>query len=59
MWWPDDRAWFVSTEIDFMWTYVAGSRECVDDVLGDSVLEALPSAPHHRFTYDSDEINTD
>ena len=59
MWWPDDRAWFVSTEIDFMWTYVAGSRQCIDDVLADPVLEVLPSRANHRLAFDSDQINID
>jgi hypothetical protein len=32
-WWPDDRSWFVGTEIDDPWTYVAGSRALVGEVL--------------------------
>src|SRR3954466_10197155 len=24
MWWPEDHAWFVSTEVDHAWTYVGG-----------------------------------
>lgn len=32
-WWPADRAWFVGTDIDHPWTYVAGSRLLVDRVL--------------------------
>jgi hypothetical protein len=31
--WPDDRAWCVATEIDFTWTYLGGTRECVNTVL--------------------------
>jgi hypothetical protein len=42
-WWPDDRAWCVVTEIDFTWTYVGGSVACVDQILGDPELEALPT----------------
>ena len=28
MWWPDDRAWFVSTQVDYAWTYIGGAQEC-------------------------------
>ncbi len=40
-WWPDDESWFVGTEIDYPWTYVAGPTELVDAVLADSELEAV------------------
>ena len=52
VWWPDDRAWFVATEIDLAWTYVAGSAPAVDAVLADGGLEALPAGPTDHFTYD-------
>ncbi len=26
LWWPDDRAWCVATEIDLAWTYVGDQR---------------------------------
>jgi hypothetical protein len=32
LWWPEDRAWVVATEVDFRWTYVGG-REAVVDAL--------------------------
>jgi hypothetical protein len=41
LWWPDDRAWFVGTDVEATSTYVGGSRACVDALLGDDVLEAL------------------
>jgi hypothetical protein len=40
-WWPDDRAWFVGTEIDFPWTYLGGSRRLIDAVSADSRIESL------------------
>jgi hypothetical protein len=27
LWWPDDRSWFVATDVDFWCNYVAGSQE--------------------------------
>lgn len=57
LWWPEDRAWCVSTEIDFRWTYVAGTLPCIEDVLADDRLEALITEPDHRGDYLSDIIN--
>lgn len=45
LWWPDDRAWCVVTEIDFTWSYVGGSLACIEHILGDSELEAIPTHP--------------
>jgi len=43
LWWPDDRSWFVATEIDFQWSYVGGSSACIEEILSDPELEALPT----------------
>jgi hypothetical protein len=32
VWWPDDRAWLVHTEIDYHSTYVGGSRGLVEEL---------------------------
>jgi hypothetical protein len=42
LWWPDDRAWCVASEIDFCSTYVGGSPALIERVLGDDRLEAIP-----------------
>jgi hypothetical protein len=57
IWWPDDRAWCVATEVDFDWTYVGGSNECIAAVLGHPDLEALPARTSDGVTYASDPIN--
>lgn len=57
MWWPDDHAWFVSTEVDFAWTYVGGSREAITAVLSHPALEAHTATVHDRFTWDADLLN--
>jgi hypothetical protein len=41
MWWPEDRAWLVSTEVDAITTYAGGSREAVEDLLRASEVEAV------------------
>lgn len=57
MWWPDDRAWFVSTEIDFTYSYVGGTRECIDAILAHPQIEALRARISDRITWDGDRIN--
>ena len=57
IWWPDDRAWCVATEVDFDWTYVGGSTECIAAVLGHPDLEALPARLSDGVHWDSDGIN--
>jgi hypothetical protein len=41
LWWPDDRAWCVASEIDFCSTYVGGSPALIERLLGDERLEAI------------------
>jgi len=41
LWWPADHAWFVTTEIDFDSTIVAGSPSCIKAVASDSGLEVF------------------
>jgi hypothetical protein len=45
LWWPQDRAWFVATEIDLAWTYVGGPAGLIAALLADPRIEALPAAP--------------
>lgn len=39
LWWPDDRAWCVATEIDFNSTFVAGPRQMVKELISTQDLE--------------------
>lgn len=57
LWWPDDRAWFVATEIDYAWTYVGGTRAAIGAVLADDRLEALPVLLSDLPFYDADTVN--
>jgi hypothetical protein len=49
LWWPDDRAWCVATDLDGDSTYVGGTEACIASILEDERFEALPSAVDHRF----------
>jgi hypothetical protein len=44
-WWPDDRAWFVGTEIDDAWTYVAGEWTVIEAILASPRWEAVRVEP--------------
>ena len=58
LWWPDDRAWCVASEIDLPYTYVGGSKELIAQVIQHPGLEALPSEVTDGITYDSDRLNS-
>jgi hypothetical protein len=57
MWWPEDRAWCVASEIDLMTTYVGGSAGCIAALLADQRLETLPASIDQLVTWDADTIN--
>lgn len=57
LWWPDDRAWCVASEIDAVSTGIGGSRECIDALLASPALEALEVSLEHRLDIRGDTIN--
>jgi hypothetical protein len=58
LWWPNDRSWCVSSEIDFPYTYVGGSTELITEILAHPFLEALPATVDQGITADSDLVNS-
>ncbi len=58
LWWPQDHAWCVASEIDLPYTYVGGSPELVSAICAQSAIEALPARVTDGITYDSDKVNT-
>ncbi len=57
LWWPDDHAWCLATDVDLMSSYLGGSQECIDAVVADERLEAAPVSLDQRITWDTDTIN--
>ena len=57
IWWPEDRAWCVATDIDLYDTYVGGSDECIEAILTHPELEALPATLDARIDLGADIIN--
>lgn len=41
IWWPEDRAWFVHTEVDGTSTYVGGTKEMIGRLVRDQILESF------------------
>ena len=57
IWWPEDRAWCVATGIDLYDTYVGGSVECIEAIMSNPDLEALPTTIDARLDLHGDTIN--
>lgn len=55
--WPDDHAWCVATEIDLDSTYLGGTMKLISDVMADERLEAVPVDVTDPVWADSDDIN--
>lgn len=59
LWWPDDRAWCVATDVDLQTTYLGASADCVDRLLHDDQLEleTMTATADQSVTRDADTIN--
>lgn len=57
LWWPDDHAWTVATEVDLSSTYVGGSSACIADLLENPGLEVLSATAMDGITAYSDRVN--
>ncbi|KQQ00049.1 MULTISPECIES: hypothetical protein [unclassified Rathayibacter] len=58
--WPEDRAWYLASEIDFDSTVVGGSRELIDALLAlaaEGMIEALPLPADADLSSTGDRIN--
>ena len=57
VWWPEDHAWLVATDIDLDSTYIGGSDACIQAIVEHPEIEALRTEPAHVITRDGDKIN--
>jgi hypothetical protein len=57
LWWIGDRQWCAATDIDLMTTYVGGSTTCIQAIINNDALEAMPVHSDQRVTWDADAIN--
>ena len=57
LFWPQDHAWCVGTELDLFCTLVAGSEKLAAALVADSQLEAWRVFPGDAIAWDSDKVN--
>jgi hypothetical protein len=57
LWWPDDRAWCVATDVEMQETYLGASAACVNRLLTDERLEIMRVTADQDITWASDVIN--
>jgi hypothetical protein len=57
LWWPDDRAWFVATDVDLMTTYVGGTTVCIADLVATEGLEVAAVPVDQRVDWTADSLN--
>ena len=57
LWWPDDRAWIVATEIDLTESYIGGSQACIEQILADPALETFAVDLNARIDSEGDVVN--
>lgn len=57
LWWPDDRAWCVATDVDLQTTYIGASTDCVDRLIGDRRVEAMRVPADQDISLDADTVN--
>jgi hypothetical protein len=57
LWWPQDRSWFVYTDVDGFDTFVGGNEALAAALLGRSGLEAYRVGLDHSLAWGSDPIN--
>jgi hypothetical protein len=51
LWWPQDRAWVVASELDIYSTYVAASPDAVRALIDHPVLEIVACAPEQDIDH--------
>lgn len=57
LWWPDDHAWCVATDVEMQETYLGASSACVKRLLADERLETMRVTADQDITRESDVIN--
>lgn len=45
LWWPEDRSWIVSTDLDDYWTHLACDARCASEILHEGRLQAVRISP--------------
>jgi hypothetical protein len=57
LWWPDDHAWCVATEIDLDSTYIGCDEPCANELLALPQIEGHPINSSAGIAYNTDAVN--
>jgi hypothetical protein len=57
LWWPEDQAWCVATEIDLKTTYIGADRACAQELIASPGVEAALVSPDLGIDWLSDTVN--
>ena len=57
LWWPEDRAWCVATEVDLKTTYLGATRSCARELISLPEVEAATVSPDLGIDWLSDTLN--
>ena len=57
LWWADDRAWCIASDVDLQSSYLGASAECAQRLIDDEQLEIVPVAADQSVTWDAETIN--
>ncbi len=56
-WWPEDKSWCLCTDFDLDFTLFGGTKEMVESILNNPLLEAIWVDSNTRIDYRADEGN--
>ena len=57
LWWPQDHAWCVASEVDLKSTYIGADRSCVQELMSVPGVEAAAVSPDLGIDWLSDALN--
>ena len=57
LWWPEDRAWCVASDVDLQTTYLGAASDCVDRLIADGRIETMRATADQSVTIDADTVN--
>ena len=57
LWWPEDHAWCVATEVDFKTSYIGADRRCAQGLVSLPGVETATVSPDAGITWLSDPVN--
>ena len=57
LWWPQDRAWCVATEVDLKSTYIGADHQCAEELVSLPGVEAATVSSDAGINFISDPVN--